>query len=240
MSVRGVVAFDYQPQYIDHVYNYTIKDVPENRVRVKLMPNRSTSPSSQNPKMQKFRPDERGTWQKGKMPVTIKSVDNLKGIDIRVEADGFNPQQRNVKRSPPCSRSISAQAHRKRDDRPLSVIGGAVHRPETDEDRKRNQPGEEAERLWITAAIRKEESWQDCRVFVGETSRWPMLSINSRPAARIYIDGADLGDTPKLNHQVSEGQHSVLLQIPSGDTVKADSFDVYVGSGEKVICIYGG
>ena len=50
-----------------------------------------------------------------------------------------------------------------------------------------------------------------------------MLSINSRPAARIYIDGADLGDTPKLNHQVSEGQHSVLLQIPSGDTVKADS-----------------
>ena len=36
------------------------------------------------------------------MPVTIKSVDNLKGIDIRVEADGFNPQQRNVnqKKSP--------------------------------------------------------------------------------------------------------------------------------------------
>ena len=67
-----------------------------------------------------------------------------------------------------------------------------------------------------------------------------MLSINSRPAARIYIDGADLGDTQNSTIKSVRDNTPVLLQIPSGDTVKADSFDVYVGSGEKVICIYGG
>ena len=64
------------------------------------------------------------------MPVTIKSVDNLKGIDIRVEADGFNPSnETSTKRSPPmfCEAFQLKPIEKETTDRSQSRRG-AVHR----------------------------------------------------------------------------------------------------------------
>ena len=62
--------------------------------------------------------------------------------------------------------------------------------------------------------------------------------INTRPKARIFIDGAELGWAPVLRNRVAAGTHSVLLVK---DTTPAfrDSFTVHVGQGQELVCIYG-
>jgi len=56
------------------------------------------------------------------------------------------------------------------------------------------------------------------------------LSLDSKPYARIYIDGKPAGVTPLIRHQLSPGKHSVRAVIESG---KERRFDVIIEPGRE-------
>ena len=59
-----------------------------------------------------------------------------------------------------------------------------------------------------------------------------LLQVNSRPWARVLLDGRFVGHTPQLGLRVSPGKHHILLVNEQMDMHKA--FDVTVPAGETV------
>jgi hypothetical protein len=62
------------------------------------------------------------------------------------------------------------------------------------------------------------------------------LSIQSRPVAKVYIDGEDIGQrTPVINHEVSPGKHQIQLVNEEFGLNRTMYVDVAPGESKKVI-----
>jgi serine/threonine protein kinase len=112
--------------------------------------------------------------------------------------------------------------------------GGGGSEPSSEQ-----QPGSRAETTTSdeseSASNQKETSGSSGGSKSDESSKPGTLTVQSIPAAKVYVDGEDMGYTPLLNYELSPGKHEVRLKKKALGLNKTYYIDIESGGSKKII-----